>query len=104
MKTTIDKSKVMKRAWSIFRLNMSMYRTFAECLKRAWEIEKKNIIYRAEQEAIAAAEIQRLCRQAELHEKMKWQPVDPYAGIREYLMNYYGNPFNERGQRRYFGD
>ena len=45
MKTKIDKSKVMTRAWKIYRTSIDretwtrMY-TFAEALKRAWSFEK----------------------------------------------------------------
>ena len=48
MKTSISKSAVMKRAWSIYRSGHSFYSlSFSASLSRAWEIEKQNIIDRA---------------------------------------------------------
>lgn len=51
MKIGIDKSKVMKRAWSIFRSNTPFSYSFPAALRRAWEVEKANIEYTAKKEA-----------------------------------------------------
>ena len=59
MKTSIDKSKVMRRAWNIFRSKSSPYSySFAESLRRAWHVEKAEIAYVAKlaQQAIEKAE------------------------------------------------
>ena len=58
METKIDKSKVMKRAWGIYCLNMTLYSSFSACLKRAWQIEKENMVYNNKQEAISQEETQ----------------------------------------------
>lgn len=47
MKTEINKSNLMKRAWSIFRSGDSFYsKSFSLALSRAWEVEKANAEYR----------------------------------------------------------
>ena len=40
MKQAIDKSKVMRRAWNIFRGNNPYSWSFSAALRRAWEVEK----------------------------------------------------------------
>ena len=59
MKTTISKSKVMKRAWQIARGNNPYSYSFSAALTRAWEVEKAEIVY-AEKMAARAAEKARL--------------------------------------------
>lgn len=50
MKTEkINKSAVMKRAWNIYRGKYHYSNSFGECLRRAWQVEKDNIVYRAKQ-------------------------------------------------------
>lgn len=41
MKTSINKSKVMKRAWVIFRGNNPYSYSFSDSLRRAWFVEKE---------------------------------------------------------------
>jgi hypothetical protein len=45
MKTTsqISKSKVMSRAWKIFRGNSKYSFSFSDSLKRAWAVEKEDL-------------------------------------------------------------
>ena len=46
MKATINKSAVMKRAWSIFRgKNRDYNYNFSASLRRAWAVEKESIAY-----------------------------------------------------------
>lgn len=54
MTTTINKSQVMKRAWNIYRGNNPYSYSFSASLRRAWEVEKANIRYEAEQAEKAA--------------------------------------------------
>lgn len=60
MKTQVSKSDVMRRAWNI-RLspyhNTYQYK-FSECLRRAWYVEKEEIVFR-EKEATLLAERER---------------------------------------------
>jgi hypothetical protein len=48
---TINKSAVMTRGWNIYRGKYHYSNSFAACLRRAWEVEKENIAYRAKQVA-----------------------------------------------------
>jgi len=52
MKTTnntqVSTSLVMNRAWCIFKQKLSNFKTFSECLSRAWKVEKENLKYRIE--------------------------------------------------------
>lgn len=45
MKANELRSKVMKRAWSIYKSAQTVYKTFSECLTRAWEIIKEDMTY-----------------------------------------------------------
>lgn len=54
MKTRINKSEVMKRAWKIFRGKNPYSYSFSAALRRAWFVEKEN----------ARAEIERIERAA----------------------------------------
>lgn len=81
MKTAYNKSKIMRNAWYLRRVQPSM--TFAACLRKAWANEKRNHLLTklegrnlAEEDAKATA---------------PWAPVAVPA-------DYYG----ERG--RYYGD
>lgn len=91
MKTTIDKSKVMKRAWNIFRGKSLYSYSFSDSLSRAWFVEK---------EAIAYAQ-----RKAEELVRKESMPV--ISGFSEHspefeagIVNYYKNA----PARTYFGD
>jgi len=46
MKTRINKSEVMKRAWRIYRGRNPYSYSFSAALRRAWEVEKANASYR----------------------------------------------------------
>ena len=48
MKTRVNKTEVMKRAWTIFKNNKSLFPTFSLALTRAWEVEKATVVYNAE--------------------------------------------------------
>ena len=54
MKTTINKSRLMKRAWSIYKDDNAWSYKFSDSLRRAWEIEKAAIAYEARKAAEAA--------------------------------------------------
>ncbi|OAV65746.1 hypothetical protein Barb6_02769 [Bacteroidales bacterium Barb6] len=43
--TKISKSAVMTRAWKIYRSKWQYSKSFAQCLRRAWEIEKADAEY-----------------------------------------------------------
>lgn len=49
----VDRSKVMSRAWKIFK-GGRYSKSFSICLRRAWEVEKSNIAYAAKLEEIKA--------------------------------------------------
>ena len=49
----------MTRAWNIYRGKYHYSDSFAECLRRAWEVEKANVIYNA-RKAAEEAERKRL--------------------------------------------
>ena len=53
METTINKSRLMKRAWSIYRSNNAWSDKFSSSLCRAWEIEKATIAHEARKAAEA---------------------------------------------------
>lgn len=100
MKIGIDKRKVMKRAWNIFRGNTPFSYSFSAALRRAWEVEKADIEYTAKKEA----------EETERARLAAWQASDEYntmiksierrnswnAGISAYYVNAH------LGQ--YFGD
>ncbi|MGI6048872.1 MAG: hypothetical protein ACOYEG_12855 [Petrimonas sp.] len=78
MKTTINKSDLMKRAWAIFRSGHEFYsRSFSLSLQRAWEVEKANLKYRIE-EAEKAARIA-----AEQERLNKWWSSEEYKAIKD---------------------
>lgn len=53
MKPTINKSEVMKRAWTIYKNCRRMFPTFSSALTQAWVVEKANLA-----KAIKDAEIE----------------------------------------------
>ena len=62
MKTTntnqsVSKSSVMNRAWRIFRQHLSNFRTFSDCLSRAWKVEKENLKYSIEKAILEAGAV-----------------------------------------------
>lgn len=84
MTTTINKSRVMNRAWAIFKGNTPYSYSFSVALRRSWEIEKANAEYLERKARMAAFEgITDTCGQM-------------MAGCSEYYNN------AQRGQ--YFGD
>ncbi len=54
MKPTINKSRLMKRAWNIFRGHNPYSYSFSAALRRAWEVEKENVRHEAEKAEKAA--------------------------------------------------
>ena len=46
MKTRINKSEVMKRAWRIYRDRNPYSYSFSSALRQAWEVKKANATYR----------------------------------------------------------
>jgi len=44
----VSKRAVMKRAWAIFKQKLSNFKSFSECLARAWKVEKENLRDRIE--------------------------------------------------------
>lgn len=51
MKTPINKSKLMKRAWMLYRNFKRTYKTFAAALREAWVQEKRIALRKAERPA-----------------------------------------------------
>lgn len=100
MKTGIDKSKVMKRAWNIFRGNTPFSYSFSAALRRAWEVEKANIEYTAKKEA----------EETERARLAAWQASDEYKTIKnsnEYRNAWSAGIASEYANARpgqYFGD
>lgn len=83
----ISKRDVMTRAWRIFRGKYKYSDSFGECLRRAWEVEKENAAYRAEQAAIEA-EINRPRVKVEFTEEQK---ASMYQAKVEAMARYYDN-------------
>ncbi|MDH6356966.1 hypothetical protein [Parabacteroides sp. PF5-9] len=92
----ISKRDVMNRAWKIYKGKYKYSDSFAECLRRAWEVEKEYVIYRAEQAAI----------EAEKERLAKWQASEEYKVAMENLpkANLYDYYHGEGSRYRYFGD
>lgn len=57
MKSKVNKSNLLKRAWNIYRGTSIYSFSFSDSLKRAWEIEKANIAYTERKEREAAEKI-----------------------------------------------
>lgn len=56
MKTQVNKSRLMKRAWAIYRgVNPYSY-SFSAALRRAWEVERATLEYEAREARKAAIE------------------------------------------------
>lgn len=93
MKTQISKSKVMTRAWNIFRGNNPFSYSFSAALRRAWEVEKATIIYEAKKtEEVERAEFRK-------NNPVK-ESIDWYNAYNPAISNHYSNA--PRGA--YFGD
>lgn len=97
MKTTIDKARVMSRAWAILRREGRFSKfAFRWALIRAWEVENRNIAI-AQREAEQAAD--RAMMAARKAERGGFDmPIVPDFGVA--LTNWYSNA--PRGT--YFGD
>lgn len=86
MKTTFNKSRIMKSAWAMFKAGKSFRRhvyTFGECLKLAWADERKKV--------------ERMNSLSRLRERMPVKASNPVnmAYLSDTLMNYYAyNTFN----------
>lgn len=81
MKAAYNKSKIMRNAWYLRKVQPSM--TLAACLRKAWSNEKRNIL-------LAKIEGRNLT-QEDARPELPWTPIEVPA-------DYYG----ERG--RYYGD
>ena len=56
MKTQVNKSRLMKRAWAIYKgVNPYSY-SFSAALRRAWEVEKATLEYEAREARKTAIE------------------------------------------------
>lgn len=90
----INKSRLMKRAWNIYRGNNPYSGNFSIALRRAWYVEKETIEY--ELKKIAEAE-----EKARMAERIKTQSdvnLDNEPSFCAGLLKYYGN------SNRYYGD
>ena len=88
----IDKSRLMKRAWNIYRGNNPYSGNFSIALRRAWYVEKETIAYQLQQLAEAEAKARKTERSSSNCNLEKSPSF--IAG----LLNYYGN------SNRYYGD
>lgn len=62
MKTQVNKSRLMKRAWAIYKgVNPYSY-SFSAALRRAWEVEKATLEYEAREARKAAIEAENAAR------------------------------------------
>jgi hypothetical protein len=89
MKTKYNKSAIMKRAWTSYK--SSTGRTFPDCLKGAWLMEK---MFTAMQNITAKQKVE---AKKVKHERIESTPVNYYAGEDKY---YRGSG----SYGRYFGD
>ena len=93
MKTQVNKSRLMRRAWAIYKgINPYSY-SFSAALRRAWEVEKATIEYEAREARKAAIEAENSAARAK-----RTGNVD--ASWMAGAAAYYGNA--RPGQ--YFGD
>lgn len=79
MRTTINKSKVMKRAWNIFRGNNPYSYSFSAALNRAWIVEKESIRFEAEK-----AEREKAANKTRVSSELVGMGVDYNNGVAEY--------------------
>lgn len=64
MKTQVNKSRLMKRAWAIYKgVNPYSY-SFAAALRRAWEVEKATLEYEVREARKAAIEAENAAARA----------------------------------------
>ena len=62
MKTQVNKSRLMKRAWAIYKgVNPNSY-SFSAALRRAWEVEKATLEYEAREARKTAIEAENAAR------------------------------------------
>lgn len=62
MKTEVNKSKLMKRAWAIYKgVNPYSY-SFSAALRRVWEVEKATLEYEAREARKAAIKAENSAR------------------------------------------
>ncbi len=62
MKTQVNKSRLMKRAWAIYKgVNPYSY-SFSAALRRAWEVEKAALEYEAREARKTAIEAENAAR------------------------------------------
>lgn len=92
----ISKRDVMTRAWKIYRGKYKYSDSFAECLRRAWQVEKENAAYRVKEAEIKAEEDRVTKWHASAEYKVAMANL-PKADLYDY---YHG----EGSRYRYFGD
>lgn len=56
MKTQVNKSRLMRRAWAIYKSVNPYSYSFSAALRRAWEVEKATLEYEAREARKAAIE------------------------------------------------
>lgn len=95
MKTQVNKSQLMKKAWNIFKGNNPFNYSFSAALRRAWEVEKENVEY-----------YKRVAEKAE--ERARWTTINSERNSTKVshsfstgILNYYNGAGSEN---RYFGD
>ena len=84
MKTRINKSEVMQRAWKLFRGKNPYSYSFSAALRRAWFVEKEN----------ARAEIERIERAAAVipsHSDMPLLDASRYYNGADSYGRYFGD-------------
>jgi hypothetical protein len=92
MTTTINKSRLMQRAWNIYRGNNPYSGNFSISLRRAWEVEKENARYAEEQAQAEAERIATEIRRAELRANPNYEAECKAAykrGANDYYLNYH---------------
>lgn len=93
MKAQVNKSRLMRRAWMIYKGNNPYSGSFSESLRRAWFVEKETLRYEAEKAERIVAEAKRSVRET----TVKAERSEAYV---RGAIEYYSNA--PRGT--YFGD
>ena len=94
MKTTINKSRIMKRAWSIFKGSNPYSYSFSASLRRAWEVEKANI----------ASEIKQAEKAAEKAELAAYRAKKAESTPNYSFMATCADQYKNAARGTYFGD
>lgn len=91
MKTKVNKSNLLKRAWNIYRGTSVYSLSFSDSLKRAWEVEKANIAYAERKEQEAA-------------EKINFKSSNVASNWNEIMGSYIAEQYANAPAGTYFGD